>query len=482
MRKSSVIILCALTVALFAGLVYYGWANRWGGPPQGGVDPPPELAMPYVECALALGAADFDAAPWKDLAPFRVQLLHQITAAPHATGLVPELRVRAFHDGKDAYFLFEWPDAQESREHGAGHFPDACAVAFSLAPEPPKHSIMMGFESPVNIWQWKADLDAQVWKVASGESAASPNEHYTYEEPAAFPARTTPPSSACQDLISPRPGLVTPKPWGRIAGRGQWRDGHWRVILKRALAAAPAGLRADVQLTPGRHYTAFAAWNGDTGDRGARKSISDWVILDVQPAAPGQGRSASTHEIGAEGPWPAKHAKDAKRAGDRRSKIEDQESKIPPRGPAFSLFPTAAAGTVDPEPPKEPEPRVITIKAKRFEYMPSEITVQKGERITLRLESLDVTHGLYLDGYEVDIKANPTKVGVATFVADKPGRFTFRCSETCGEFHPYMIGYLMVEPNTRFRVYVVATIGLAVAAAVLVFFRTRQSKGAAPNA
>ena len=114
--------------------------------------------------------------------------------------------------------------------------------------------------------------------------------------------------------------------------------------------------------------------------------------------------------------------------------------------------------------------------------MPSEITVRKGERITFRLESLDVTHGLYLDGYGVQIKADPTQVGKATFVADKGGRFTFRCSETCGEFHPYMVGYLTVTPNTRFHVFVVITLvaGAAIAAGlVLVSFR---KKGAARDA
>ena len=36
-----------------------------------------------------------------------------------------------------------------------------------------------------------------------------------------------------------------------------------------------------------------------------------------------------------------------------------------------------------------------------------------------------------------------------TFRASKPGRYSFRCSLTCGEFHPYMIGYLVISPNTN---------------------------------
>ncbi|MFQ6113972.1 MAG: 4Fe-4S binding protein, partial [bacterium] len=44
----------------------------------------------------------------------------------------------------------------------------------------------------------------------------------------------------------------------------------------------------------------------------------------------------------------------------------------------------------------------------------------------------------------------PGETRTVNFKADKSGRFTFRCSVTCGEFHPYMVGYLKVLPNTKF--------------------------------
>lgn len=448
MNRTAVVTISVLTVTLFAGLVYYGWTNRWGGPSESRIEPPSELAMPARPLSLKLEPGDFEAAVWNELPPLTVRLLHQVTIAPRGKNLVPDLQVRAFHNGKEAYFLCEWKDERESRVHELGEFPDACAVAFSLAEEPPKASIMMGFESTVNIWQWKADLDAQIWKSGAPEGSPSPNVFYTYEKPAAFPTRTTAPTSACQDLLSGRPGTVTVKDKTSLTGRGQWRDGRWRVILKRALSAGDP--EAAVQLKPGKHHIAFAVWNGEKGDRGSRKSISEWVVLNVQAAAV-----------------------TAARAG---RKAPEQHSAR--RAASFSFLPTADAGTVAPD-PKLPKPRVITIKAKRFQYNPSEITLQKGERVTFRLESLDVTHGLYLDGYGIDIKANPTQVGTATFVADKTGRFTFRCSETCGEFHPYMIGYLTVEPNTRFHVFVAVILVTAAGIAGVFVFRSTRKKGAA---
>lgn len=101
------------------------------------------------------------------------------------------------------------------------------------------------------------------------------------------------------------------------------------------------------------------------------------------------------------------------------------------------------------------EERFFEIRAKKFEYKPSVITVNKGDTVKIRLVSEDVHHGFYVDGYEVKTSAYMGKDGHLTFVADKAGRFTFRCSVTCGEFHPYMVGYLVVAPNNRSNFYLV---------------------------
>ncbi|HDP98196.1 MAG TPA: hypothetical protein ENN22_03315, partial [bacterium] len=108
------------------------------------------------------------------------------------------------------------------------------------------------------------------------------------------------------------------------------------------------------------------------------------------------------------------------------------------------------------------EEKFIEIKAKKFDYDPNIINVQKGDTVRVRLISLDVTHGFYLDGYDINTSAFPGSDGSLTFVANKTGRFTFRCSTPCGEHHPYMVGYLEVGPNKRFYFYVVLTLAFAV--------------------
>ncbi|MCQ9208728.1 MAG: cupredoxin domain-containing protein [Omnitrophica bacterium] len=118
--------------------------------------------------------------------------------------------------------------------------------------------------------------------------------------------------------------------------------------------------------------------------------------------------------------------------------------------------------------------RTIEIKAKKFSYTPNIIEVNKGERVKIRLISEDVTHGFYLDGYGLETKANPGQDSSISFVADKTGRFAFRCSVTCGEFHPYMIGYLVVGPNLRFRNYVFLTLFLGLGSLAVIFLKKRD--------
>ncbi len=94
--------------------------------------------------------------------------------------------------------------------------------------------------------------------------------------------------------------------------------------------------------------------------------------------------------------------------------------------------------------------REIHVLARDYAYAPGVLRVPQGQRVTLVLEAEDVTHGLYLDGYDVDLVAVPGRASRATFVADRPGKFRLRCSKVCGTLHPFMLGELIVTPNAPF--------------------------------
>jgi heme/copper-type cytochrome/quinol oxidase subunit 2 len=97
-----------------------------------------------------------------------------------------------------------------------------------------------------------------------------------------------------------------------------------------------------------------------------------------------------------------------------------------------------------------PQKREVTIHARAFAYDPPTLQFQLGDTVTINLESMDAAHGLFVDGYNVNIQAEPGKSAHVTFVADRQGKFKIRCSVTCGALHPFMLGEMVVEPDLPF--------------------------------
>lgn len=94
----------------------------------------------------------------------------------------------------------------------------------------------------------------------------------------------------------------------------------------------------------------------------------------------------------------------------------------------------------------EPETVTITMTAKKYEFSPAVITVKQGEHVKLEVTALDRSHGLAIKDYNVDAALEKGKPVTVEFVADKPGEFTFKCSDYCGLGHGKMKGKLVVNP------------------------------------
>lgn len=94
-----------------------------------------------------------------------------------------------------------------------------------------------------------------------------------------------------------------------------------------------------------------------------------------------------------------------------------------------------------------PTARHFRIEASSFQYTPETINVNPGDHVTIDLVATDVVHGLYLDGYDLNVTADPGQTASLSFIADRSGAFRFRCSVTCGALHPFMIGKFNVGNN-----------------------------------
>jgi len=147
----------------------------------------------------------------------------------------------------------------------------------------------------------------------------------------------------------------------------------------------------------------------------------------------------------------------------------------------------AAAGTLLPS-AAPVEERRIQMTARQYAYDPPVLHVNRGDTVRLRIRSLDVTHGFYLEAFDINASiipdspylelTHPSRKGEPAkraeelvFVADKTGKFRFRCSRVCGNMHPFMQGELIVAPNRLAGAGIGACVGLLAAAAIVALRR-----------
>lgn len=97
------------------------------------------------------------------------------------------------------------------------------------------------------------------------------------------------------------------------------------------------------------------------------------------------------------------------------------------------------------------DPRVVHVTAERFAFSPSEIAVDQGGVLEIRLTSDDTTHGFKIVGPSgpTDINVEIPKRGRGetrvTFDAKEPGTYVFECSHVCGAGHGFMRGSIKVK-------------------------------------
>jgi hypothetical protein len=214
------------------------------------------------------------------------------------TATTPEVFVRALTDGDRLTFLLDWVDATTDDAIKPSHFTDACAVqlpADVVADVPAPQMGEPGKQVEVTYWRaaWQATVDGRPDSIQALYPGAS-IDHYPFEaaplqdDPVAqqemaqryAPARAAgndmsgARQRAVQDLIAEGPGTLTPAAKQVSAGSGTRTETGWVVMLVRPLPKQlAAGKRAQV---------AFAVWDGERGEVGARKMRSTWVPIAME--------------------------------------------------------------------------------------------------------------------------------------------------------------------------------------------------------
>lgn len=88
--------------------------------------------------------------------------------------------------------------------------------------------------------------------------------------------------------------------------------------------------------------------------------------------------------------------------------------------------------------------KVVHITARRFQFLPGEVTLKKGEPVVVELRTADVFMGFNAPDFGVRADIVPGQVSRVSFTPDKTGTFVFLCDVFCGDGHESMSGKLHV--------------------------------------
>jgi len=202
----------------------------------------------------------------------------------------------ALHDGDELALRLRWPDATGVvRLFSEASPTDGAALQLSAATHPALFGMGAPGE-PTNLWHWQA---LRLEDVAGALDLLDLVPHAL---------RPTRPGEVQADVPLYQRLLARPEPSSRVdritvqgveniahASRApfevsacaRWQDdarsdeGGWAVVFKRSLTSAGPD---EIALLPGSTLqVACAVWNGAAGDGGARKSISIWQELVLEP-------------------------------------------------------------------------------------------------------------------------------------------------------------------------------------------------------
>jgi cytochrome c oxidase subunit 2 len=121
--------------------------------------------------------------------------------------------------------------------------------------------------------------------------------------------------------------------------------------------------------------------------------------------------------------------------------VPSPEERVDPNTVALE-GPWADPGLREVVPGKEYKAYVL---AQTWQFLPREMTIPAGAKVTFYVTSKDVQHGFKLQDTNLNVQVIPGQVSKLAITIDEPGSYDFICTEYCGTGHAAMFGTLIVE-------------------------------------
>lgn len=258
------------------------------------------LVSRQVAGALAL---DPTAETWQAAVPVTVVLDGQGVTTPMLMApSVTQVTVRSVHNGSEIAFLLSWQDASEDRFQTTGRFSDAVAIQVPYRPSEDVPVTMGDKGERVLILHWAAFRQENIDNGYADTAKLYPNYAFDWYPHALAPyrypedwhnqyalnyiggekvLRKNAVKSPVREVVAEGFGSSTWKDVQRAEGRGTYKDGVWHVVIKRRFVEENT---SNPDWGPGTStFVTFAAWDGNHGERGARKSLGYvWTSLTIE--------------------------------------------------------------------------------------------------------------------------------------------------------------------------------------------------------
>ena len=207
------------------------------------------LSAKRVEGALP---ADTNSGLWKQAERFYFPLVGQLVHEPRLfTPTIDSAFGQALYNENEIAFLVSWNDRVEDKKANGD---DGLAIQFPnvITDALEKPNFILGDANhPVNLWQWQAS------KAAIEETNATGINSITVKKPDSQNAR----------------------------GTATFKDGQYQMVVKRALTTNDKDNA--IQFVVGKFIPmALSAWDGGSGEGGAKRSVSSWYSLYLEPPTP----------------------------------------------------------------------------------------------------------------------------------------------------------------------------------------------------
>lgn len=264
-----------------------------------------DIAVTKIDGTLPLDPMD---EKWAQAPYEKVMMMPQAMTMPGMVApTVDAVMAQALNNDESIAWRVTWQDAEPDLNVDVGRFPDAVAIEFPLA----ENSLaMMGgatreSSGKVQIIYWKGLWQKDIDEGFQGVQDVHPNafsSHYWFAEgkrPQTVPESFSNPishqwfvakqagnpgavftrSQPAQEIVAKGWGTITPQPESATSAKGVWKDGIWMVVFSRPLTTDDPN---DYQFEAGANgQIAFAVWQGNAGNRGARKHWSNWTAYQM---------------------------------------------------------------------------------------------------------------------------------------------------------------------------------------------------------